>query len=59
MRMQHKTYALRGRDLPWFPILCKHEKDLDRTKKQLMEQRWAISIANSIARASAVKIDDL
>ena len=42
-----------------FLILCKHESESDRNKMWLLELRCAISKANNIARASAMKIDDL
>ena len=41
-----------------FLILCKHESESDRNKKWLLELRCAISKANKITRASAVKIDE-
>ena len=41
-----------------FLILCKHESESDKIKKWLLELRCAISKANNIARASAVKIDE-
>ena len=40
-----------------FLILCKHESESDENKRWLLELRCAISKANNIARASAVKID--
>ena len=39
-------------------ILCRQESESDKNKKWLLEQRCAISKANIIARASAVKIDE-
>ena len=49
---------MRGQDMSRFLILCKHESESDKIKKWLLELRCAISKANNIARASAVKIDE-
>ena len=41
-----------------FFTLCKHESGSDKIKKWLLDLRCAISKANNVARASAVKIDE-
>jgi len=39
-------------------ILCRHERESAKNTKRLLEQRRAISKANSMARVFAVKIDE-
>ena len=46
---QHKISAIRGRDMSRLLILCRQESESDKNNKK---QRWAISKANIIARAS-------
>ena len=50
---RHKISAIRWWDMSRLPMLRMQESESDKNKRWLLQQRWAISKANSIAQSSA------